>query len=348
MSEFKRNPKDSMNSTWRADRSVWNLAHWQYELLALHSSNLGQEVPVHNKTDKIPFLPNWQHQRWVLFHAFIPLVLQQLYIWGFKHNMHPLVAFIFYVVSLKAIAIKELHMLRRLGHQYGFLDGDVHPRDEVPDHAVSTVLRSLISTAVARPLFSVFLAYRTSKTPMSMNWLMLPLEIGIYGIVLDFWFYWYHRLMHQNDSLWKYHRTHHLTKHPNPLLTLYADHEQEFFDIAGVPLMAYVTMKLCGFPMGFYEWWICQQFIVYTELFGHSGLRLYSTPPSPLHWLLKLVKSDLVVEDHDLHHRSGWKKSHNYGKQTRLWDRVFGTCAERIESTPENIDFENRVSLPLW
>jgi hypothetical protein len=34
--------------------------------------------------------------------------------------------------------------------------------------------------------------------------------------------------------LWKYHRTHHLTKHPNPLLTLYADTEQEFFDILGV------------------------------------------------------------------------------------------------------------------
>ncbi|KAG0645699.1 Verlamelin biosynthesis A [Hyphodiscus hymeniophilus] len=348
MADVKRNPKDSMKSTWRTDKSVWNIDHWQYEVLGLHPNNLGHDVPVHNKTDKIPFCPNWQHQRWVLFHASIPLALHQLYIWYTKHNMHPVVAFIFYTISFKAIAIKELHLLRRLGHQYGFLDGDKHARDEVPDHAVSTVLGSLISTAVARPLFSVFLSYRTSNTPLSMNWLMLPLEIGLYGVVLDFWFYWYHRLMHQYDSLWKYHRTHHLTKHPNPLLTLYADHEQEFFDIAGIPLMTYATMKLLGFPMGFYEWWICQQFIVYTELFGHSGLRLCSTPPSPLYWLLSLVQADLVIEDHDLHHRTGWKKSHNYGKQTRLWDRLFGTCAERIESTPENVDYGNRVSVPLW
>ena len=348
MAEIKRNPKDSMTSTWRIDKSAWNINHWLYEILGIHPHDLDKDIPVHPKTDKIPFLSNWQQQRWVLFHAFIPLALQQLYVWSFKHNMHPVAAFIFYVICLKATAIKQLHLLRHLGHAYGFLDGDKHARDEVPDHAVSTVLRSLTFTAVARPLFSVFLAYRTAKTPLDMNWLMLPLEIGLYGIILDFWFYWYHRSMHQSDTLWKYHRTHHLTKHPNPLLTLYADHEQEFFDIAVIPLMTYATMKLVGLPMGFYEWWVCQQFIVYTELSGHSGLRMYATPPSPLYWLLKILDSELVTEDHDLHHRSGWKKSHNYGKQTKLWDKVFGTGTERIESTPENIDFENRVSLPLW
>jgi len=32
---------------------------------------------------------------------------------------------------LKAIAIKQINMLRGLGHRYGFLDGDKHERDQV-------------------------------------------------------------------------------------------------------------------------------------------------------------------------------------------------------------------------
>jgi sterol desaturase/sphingolipid hydroxylase (fatty acid hydroxylase superfamily) len=141
----------------------------------------------------------------VLFHAFIPLLLQQLYVHYTKHNLSPFAAFFFYAIALKAIAIRELNLLRRLAHIYGFLDGDEHERDQVPDHSVLKVLMSLTTTAAIRPLLSVILSYRTNETPASINWLFLPLEIGLYQIVLDFWFYWYHRLMHQVDGLWKYH-----------------------------------------------------------------------------------------------------------------------------------------------
>ena len=75
---------------------------------------------------------------------------------------------------------------------------------------------------------------------------------------------------------------------------------------------------------------------------------MHASPPSTLNWLLKWFGAELVVEDHDLHHRKGWKKSHNYGKQTRLWDRIFGTCRERIESVPENVDYENMVVMPVF
>jgi sterol desaturase/sphingolipid hydroxylase (fatty acid hydroxylase superfamily) len=56
----------------------------------------------------------------------------------------------------------------------------------------------------------------------------------------------------------------------------------------------------------------------------------------------------LCIEDHDLHHRKGWKNSANYGKQTRLWDKLFGTCAERIELTPENIDYNYQLKLAIF
>ena len=63
--------------------------------------------------------------------------------------------------------------------------------------------------------------------------------------------------------------------------------------------------------------------------------------PPPAH------HTGLVSEDHDLHHRKGYRKAHNYGKQTRLWDRIFGTCHERIESREENVDYDTRVVVPI-
>lgn len=341
--------KDSnpMRSTWRtADRKTWNFHHYLYEWLNVQPTDPKREVPVHQKNEPMPYLPALQAHKWVLVHALWPIAVQQLYIWYFGSNMHPITAFIYYALVFKANAIHEIAMLRDLGHRYGWLDGDKHARDEVPDLAVTSVFRSLSATSTFRPMFTVFIAYRRSQGP-SLSW-WLPVELGLYGIVLDFYFYWYHRFMHENDTLWKYHKTHHMTKHPNPLLTLYADAEQEIFDIAIVPLLTYGTLKLMGFPMGFYDWWVCHQYIVFTELFGHSGLRVFTTPPSTNSWFLSLLDAELCTEDHDLHHRQGWKKSANYGKQTLLWDRVFGTCHDRIEMSKANVDWQKPVNLKFF
>ncbi|ENH63780.1 hypothetical protein FOC1_g10007914, partial [Fusarium oxysporum f. sp. cubense race 1] len=102
-----------------------------------------------------------------------------------------------------------------------------------------------------------------------------------------------------------------------------------------------------GLPLGYYEWWICHQYIAFTEVLGHSGLRIYGMPPSTLAWLLKGVGMELVIEDHDLHHRKGYRKSHNYGKQTRVWDTLFGTCHERIEAKNQNVDWDRAVWFPI-
>jgi len=64
-------------------------------------------------------------------------------------------------------------------------------------------------------------------------------------------------------------------------------------------------------------------------MMGHSGVRAHWC--HPVLWPLEVFGMGLAVEDHDLHHRFG-KSGKNYGKQSRVWDRVFGTCAERIET----------------
>ncbi|RAL13119.1 sterol desaturase family protein [Aspergillus homomorphus CBS 101889] len=349
MSGTHSDPKDSMKSTWRQlDRDQWSIAHWFVEILGVHHVSLDQDVPIHSKEDKMPYIGALSQHRWILWHSILPLLVHQLYVSYTGRPLGFIAAYFFYSLAFKLIAIHELHVLRRLGHLFGFFDGDQHARDGVPDVGIGKVVQSLISTSTFRPVMTVFFSYRPSQPPSQISWTWLILEIGLYGIVLDFWFYWYHRIMHDIEGLWKYHRTHHLTKHPNPLLSLYADTEQEIFDIAGIPLMTYFSLKMMGFPMGFYEWWICHQYVMFSELAGHSGLRVWTTPPSTLSWLLTLTGTELVIEDHDLHHRKGWKKSANYGKQTRVWDRLFGTCRERIECREENVDWDREVKIPLF
>lgn len=338
-----------MKSTWRrSDKRSWNHQQWLYEILKIHPTDLDREVPKHAKTDKMPYLPHLEGHKWILAHAIWPLLAHALFSYLTGKNVPLVAALVFYVFAFKTNAIHEIRMLRELGHQYGYLDGDKHDRDQVPDTKTRSVLNSLFATSTIRPVVSVFLAYSASQSPLeTLSW-YLPLEIGIYGIVLDFYFYWYHRIMHESDTLWQFHRTHHLTKHPSPLLSLYADQVQEIFDIIGIPIITYITMRLAGFPMGFADWWICQQYVVWTELWGHSGLRVLVRPPTTATPFLQLFDAELNTEDHDLHHRKGWKSSHNYGKQTRLWDRLFGTTTARIESIEGTIDWTDPVSLPLW
>ncbi|KAL5355755.1 hypothetical protein BJX96DRAFT_161950 [Aspergillus floccosus] len=345
----KGNPADSMVSTWRdSDRSQWTPSHWLLELLGTRLPRRNSEAPVFCKSEKIPAVRDWTIHLWIMLHAMIPLALQQAYITYSGRTLHPTIVFWLYTTAFYGMGVHLVQTIRRLGRVYGFLDGDKHERDDIPDVGVGRVATELLSTPVLRLAMSVYLSYRRNVRPFSFNWGILALEIGLYSITVDFWFYWYHRLMHSVNRLWKFHRTHHLTKHPHPLLGAYADHEQEIMDIMGIPFLAYITLKLVGLHMSFYEWYICYQYVAFSEIIGHSGLRVHGSAPSTINWLLEFFDAELVIEDHDLHHRYGWRKSHNYGKQTRLWDRIFGTCRERIEGHKDNIDYKNRVTFPLF
>ncbi|KAF5538657.1 Alkylglycerol monooxygenase [Fusarium mexicanum] len=344
----------SMKSTWPlADKSEWNVHQQIIHVLGTYPIIPGKEVPVHPKSERIPHFSQWQGHVWILLHAFVPIIIHQSWLSYTGQALHPFIVFMLYFASFSWSVVRSVKATAKLGHEYGFLDGDTHQRDGIPDIGVDKVVSSLWKTTGSRIFLATHLTYRATQAPADVMsdpkwWAWLWLQIGLYGIVLDFWFYVYHRAMHDIDWLWKYHRTHHLTKHPNSLLAAFADHEQEFFDMVGIPFLTWATFQVLGLPLGYYEWWICHQYIAFTEVLGHSGLRIYGMPPSTLAWLLKGVGMELVIEDHDLHHRKGYRKSHNYGKQTRVWDTLFGTCHERIEAKNQNVDWDRAVWFPIF
>ena len=106
--------------------------------------------------------------------------------------------------------------------------------------------------------------------------------------------------MHQVSFLWKYHRTHHMTKHPSSLLSAFADWEQEICDAYVVPLLTYAVLHPW---FNFSEWFIATMCIVQAEAGGHSGARVYAT--SIMNgWALRPLGMELSLEDHDLHRES--------------------------------------------
>lgn len=347
-----RNPKDSIKSTWQgAPRSEWSIWHWIIELLQVHPLEYNRPVPIFAKTDKVPNLTQLRTHQWVLSYALVPIIIHHVYVHYTGHNLTFGWAALLYGAWLNITAIRQIQTIRKLGYVYGYLDGDRHGRDGVPDIRVREVVTSLLMTSTVRPLMAVMLAWEPSKTPASLfGWTLvwLFIEMTMYQLFVDLWFYLYHRAMHDIPWLWQFHRTHHLTKHPNTLLSLYADGWQELFDIVVIPVLAFYSCKFLGLPMGFYETWICYEYVIFTELFGHSGLRVRGAAVLTATPLLQYFNMELVIEDHDLHHRTGWKKSHNYGKQTRVWDTIFGTKADRIEFKESNVDYSTSVVLPFF
>ncbi|RAK79662.1 sterol desaturase family protein [Aspergillus fijiensis CBS 313.89] len=323
------------------------MSQWILERVNRYLTNLDRNVPIHSKDDKVPYVADIQLHRWILVHAGVPLLIHQLYASTTGNNLSPIAAFVFYFSVFAIFLAREFRLTRTLGQEYGFFDGDGHARDRVRDFGPRKAITSMLLAALLRPLMKICLTYTMDDPPTSTDWAWLLPQVTVYGIVVDFWYYWSHRLAHEVPALWRFHRTHHLTKHPNALLTGYADDAQGLVEIAGLPLVAHGTMKLLGLPMGFYAWYLADCYVTFTEVFGHSGVRLHMSSPSGLTWLMRRFEADLVVEDHDLHHRSGWRRSSNYGKHTRIWDRVFGTCRARVEGTVDNIDYQNRAEIPV-
>lgn len=347
--------RTSWKQTWREDDG--SVAHRAPKKWLGHIINFMRLYPLPANGDtvavsqqatkrytKVPRMRNRDTHLWALPRFIAPIAGHWIY-WKLTGSVgHAVLALVWYSLWFKYIGASVVRLWYQLGQRCGYLDGQ-HQRDPIPDDSIGKVILSLNNTSHGRTLMFVLVAYDCNAPP-SFGWSIL-LQVALYPIILDLWFYVYHRAMHECDVLWKFHRTHHLTKHPNTLLTLFADVEQEIYDIFISPMLTYATMRM--FPtlsLSFYDWWLCSMYQAMIEVGGHSGVRVHSGPFGAGFGLLDRLGVGLIVEDHDLHHRKGYRKSGNYGKQTLIWDKLFGTTIPREECVEGNVDFDDLVKLP--
>jgi sterol desaturase/sphingolipid hydroxylase (fatty acid hydroxylase superfamily) len=137
----------------------------------------------------------------------------------------------------------------------------------------------------------------------------------------DLYFYFYHRLMHENRFLYRViHRVHHQAYAPLPLEYLYVHPLEWMLGSLGI-VLPLVGIVLALGEVNAYALLAYSTYRNLRELQIHSGL------PSRLLGRIPMMGT---TDHHDLHHA---RLRGNYAASLLLWDKLLGTELERGEVT---------------
>ena len=142
---------------------------------------------------------------------------------------------------------------------------------------------------------------------------MSPIGQGLLAwFVGTFFFYWWHRIRHDSNLLWRvFHQVHHS---PSRIEVLTAFYKHPLEIAADSLLSSLIVFTLLGGSVAGAAWYNVAA--VFGEFFYHSNLRT----PKWLGYFLQRPEHHSIHHELDLH-------AFNYGDIT-WWDRMFGTFRE--------------------
>ncbi|AVR96789.1 sterol desaturase family protein [Pseudoduganella armeniaca] len=192
---------------------------------------------------------------------------------------------------------------------------------------------TLVVTIVAGYLFSATIRHIALFDAGAM---MPDAAVGLLSFLLtSFVFYWWHRLTHHSDLLWRvFHQLHHSARRVEALTAFYA---HPLDSAAAICISAFASYVVLGASPAAAAIGLLITGVF--DLFLHSDLR---TPT----WLGYLVQRP---EMHTVHHAHG-HHAQNYGLP--LWDLLFGTWTnprERSARLGFDDDKSERIAdMLLW
>jgi len=166
--------------------------------------------------------------------------------------------------------------------------------------------------------------------------------VGLALVMLpdDFVHYWYHRLAHENNWLWPWHRTHHTT----PSYHISVGFRENWLWLTFMPGLWW-TSSMVYFGLGL-------EFIVGATIVGAHNVWL----PNGLDFDRKLYKKPIIgplysalehifqsPSQHRGHHGigKGGVPLGNYGQLLFIWDIMFGTATFLKDQRPERYGITN-------
>ena len=155
------------------------------------------------------------------------------------------------------------------------------------------------------------------------------LRIGFWGAFLlniagiDFIYYWQHRAFHRVTGLWRFHLCHHATPRVDVWATARNTPAANFLFVYFLlnPWIAFV----CDRPNGFFAGAMITAAL---DVFRHTDIDFQRLRFG--HWLRFLEGILVLPRDHHRHH-DGDRPDVNFGANFIIWDRLFGTAAEKAE-----------------
>jgi sterol desaturase/sphingolipid hydroxylase (fatty acid hydroxylase superfamily) len=216
---------------------------------------------------------------------------------------------VFAVSSVAAVAITFAERLLSFEAEWSKSHDDL-PTDLI--YAISSLFAAprLFDTLALAALvsFAAHFAGEGAWWPAQLPW---GLQLVAAVVIGEFGSYWWHRLMHERELLFRLHATHHSAPrlywlnstrfHPLDNVLMYG------FQVAPLILLGVGEEVLVGFTV----WSLIHGFFQH----GNVDVRL-----GPLNYFFSMA------ELHRWHHsRKVEEANHNYGSNCIIWDLVFGT-----------------------
>ncbi len=159
-------------------------------------------------------------------------------------------------------------------------------------------------------------------------------QLALAFVVVEFFHYWAHRLMHETDVLWRLHATHHSA----PRLYWLNAARFHIFDIAFLNLGFLIPLIALGANAEVFSLWIVASAI--HGLFQHANMSIRC---GPLNWIFSMA------ELHRWHHsRTERESNSNYGSNLIVWDIAFGTrFLPKDREAPKDIGIAGLSGFPM-
>lgn len=199
--------------------------------------------------------------------------------------------------------------------------------DSLTSLATGTINQIVRATKVLIPFtIYVFLYQHYSFFQLENNALLWVFAFFAY----DFCYYWNHRLGHEMNLLWAAHVVHHSSEEYNLTTALRQTGTSFLSFVFYLPLALIgidpLTLATVGAINLVYQFW------VHTQHIGKLG------------WLDRVF---VTPSNHRAHHaQNGVYIDRNYGGVFVLWDRLFGSFQEEIDSQP--VIFGIRGAIKTW
>jgi sterol desaturase/sphingolipid hydroxylase (fatty acid hydroxylase superfamily) len=249
---------------------------------------------------------------------------------------------LFMLIWLALIIILE----RRLSAYQLESDGS-RPRRRLTGFFFGAINHALLCPLLTSPLLIWAASIHLWNWPTSIpSWFTVSLTV----VALDLAGYWYHRVAHYNQFLWRFHQIHHLDEEMDATTGLRVHFGEHLIQTAiaavvvaafDLPVAGVVTHALASYTFA---------------VFHHSNIRIPA-------WLERVLAPAIITPEfhYPHHHARRSDTDSNYGFIFVWWDRLFGTHNTRrrernwrmgLEYSPDldclNLLQEPFRRTPLW
>jgi sterol desaturase/sphingolipid hydroxylase (fatty acid hydroxylase superfamily) len=189
------------------------------------------------------------------------------------------------------------------------------------DHTLNNII--FIAMALPVQLLMTFPLLKVSSIMSNHHWgiLYIPLisahpvvKYFLGFIILDFFDYCYHVIMHKTKPLWNFHLVHHADKQMDVTTTVREHPGETFFRTGFLVIWVGITGAGLGLLL------LRQTFQTIVNVSSHTGFRLSNKADK---WIGYIFVTPNI---HHVHHHFELPHTDcNYGDVLSIWDRLFGT-----------------------